>query len=52
MKMLDCPKCGQGLIRLEPILDEGIYEYWCDDCNIDISIVDNNEYEKSEKENY
>ena len=51
MKMLDCPKCGKGLIRLEPILDEGIYEYWCDDCNIDISIVDNNEYEKSEKEN-
>lgn len=37
MKKISCPKCGKELIRLEPF-DEGTCEFWCDDCNIDITI--------------
>lgn len=39
-----CPKCWKSLIRLEPYVD-GVYNYWCDECNIDISI---NKSEKGE----
>ena len=44
MKKINCLKCGKELIRLEPY-DEGVYEFWCDDCNIDITIEDNEEDE-------
>lgn len=40
MKKINCPKCGKELIRLEPY-EEGVYEFWCDDCNIDITIEEN-----------
>lgn len=43
MKKINCPKCGKELIRLEPYYEEGVYEYWCDNCNIDITIEDNKE---------
>ena len=36
-----CPYCGKKLIRLEPY-EEGIYEFWCDDCDLDIMMTDNN----------
>ena len=36
-KKLNCPVCGKELIRLEPNEDR-LYEFWCDDCDIDISI--------------
>ena len=42
MKRMICPKCGKELIRLEPY-EEGIYEFWCDDCNLDITITENKE---------
>lgn len=40
MKKYNCPNCGKELIRLEPF-EEDIYTYWCDTCNIDITIEDN-----------
>lgn len=43
-KRVNCPSCGKELIRLEPY--EGkTCRFWCDDCNLDIEITDNNEYE-------
>ena len=42
MKKINCPKCRKELIRLEPY-EENVYEFWCDDCNIDITIEDNEE---------
>ncbi len=42
MKKMNCPKCGKELIRLEPY-EEGVCEFWCDDCNIDITIEENEE---------
>lgn len=47
---LYCPNCNKSLIRLEPF-EDGISEFWCDKCNIDIRIEDNNEIENTEKEN-
>jgi transposase-like protein len=44
MKKCNCPECGKELIRLEPFVN-GVYEFWCDDCNIDIVIIKNNETE-------
>ena len=42
MKKMNCPKCGKELIRLEPC-EEGVYEFWCDDCGLDITIRENEE---------
>ena len=39
---INCPKCGKELIRLEPF-EEGVYEFWCDECKIDITIEENEE---------
>ena len=41
-KKHNCPVCGKELIRLEPYeeTDEGIeFDYWCDECDIDITIT-------------
>ena len=40
MKKCNCPECNKELIRLEPF-EEGIYEFWCDSCDIDIVITKN-----------
>lgn len=40
MNKINCPKCGKELIRLEPY-EEGVYEFWCDDCNLDITVTNN-----------
>lgn len=37
MKKINCPACNKELIRLEPY-KVGIYKYWCDDCNLDITL--------------
>ena len=44
MKKFNCPVCNKELIRLEPF-EKGIYNFWCDHCNIDIVITKNNEVE-------
>lgn len=43
MKYFYCLCCGKQLIRLEAIdpYSENTYDYWCDDCNIDIIVEDN-----------
>lgn len=41
MKKNNCPVCNKELIRLEPF-EKNVYEFWCDDCNIDIVITKNN----------
>lgn len=46
MKKLNCPVCNKELIRLEPFT-KGVFEFWCDDCNIDICIIKNNEIEQT-----
>ena len=43
-KYFDCPCCTKALIRLHPIT-EGEYDFWCDECDIDIKIVVNDEVE-------
>ncbi len=45
-KRINCPDCGKELIRLEPY-EDGIFSYWCDDCDIDIEITKNNEKESN-----
>lgn len=37
---IDCPVCGKTLIRLNAFEEDEkiINEYWCDECNIDITI--------------
>ena len=45
MKKYNCPCCEKELIRLEPF-EDGIYDFWCDEYNIDIQIIKNNEIEK------
>lgn len=44
MKKISCPICKRELIRLESF-EKGIYEFWCDNCNMDIVITKNNEIE-------
>lgn len=34
---MKCLKCGKELIRLEPYKNN-IHEFWCDDCDIDITV--------------
>ena len=40
MKKCNCPKCEKELIRLEPY-ENGIYRFWCDNCNLDIAVEEN-----------
>ena len=42
MKKIICPICHKELIRLEPF-SNGVYTFWCDNCNMDIVITNNNE---------
>ena len=45
MKKYNCPVCDKELIRLAPF-EEGVYDFWCDDCDIDITITKNDEVEE------
>ena len=45
MKKFNCPVCDMELIRLEPF-EKGVYEFWCDTCNIDIVVTKNEEVEQ------
>lgn len=41
---VSCPICGKQLVDLaegNPVCLENEHMYWCDDCNIDITIFDN-----------
>ena len=54
LEKIYCPLCQQRLIRLECVnritgeigFDPGVYEYWCDKCDLDICITNNKEQEK------
>lgn len=48
IKKSRCPKCRKELIRLEPYSTKGVSEFWCDDCNIKITIDDKNRDELKE----
>ena len=45
MKKISCPKCGKELVKLSSE-DEFEQVFWCDDCNIDITIEENNQEDK------
>lgn len=51
MEHVNCPKCGKELIRLEPY-ETGIYEFWCDYCNLDIVVTDNDVIEQIQTESW
>lgn len=42
MKRIKCPICGKELIQLNDITSDTVYEYyfefWCDECKIDITV--------------
>lgn len=40
MKKINCPVYNKELARLEPF-EENVYEFWCDDCDVDIVITKN-----------
>ena len=38
-KHLNCPCCGKQLVNLEEGHEErGLFRYWCDVCDIDVTI--------------
>lgn len=47
MNKINCPKCGKELIRLEPYDEFAVYEFWCDNCNLDITILDNDAIDRA-----
>lgn len=54
MKYWTCPCCGKQLIRLEPYYDNRRHEYYCDTCEIDITMYDHSDNMRKkieEKEN-
>lgn len=48
MKKIICPICHKELIRLEPF-SNGVYTFWCDNCNMDIVVTNNNEVENKDE---
>lgn len=45
MKKFNCPVCGKELVRLEPFAN-GVYEFWCDSCDVYIVITKNDFYKE------
>ena len=43
IKYINCPICGKQLINLEWHLEEGKFNYWCDDCHIEITVKEDEE---------
>lgn len=43
---INCPLCGRELIRLEPY-EPGSYNFWCDDCDVNIDITNDENKPKS-----
>lgn len=39
-KTIECPSCHKPLIRLG-LYQPGVYEFWCNDCDIDVVITTN-----------
>ena len=39
MKKIKCPLCGKELIKLN--FEKKCHEFWCNHCNIDITIQEN-----------
>lgn len=44
MKYIYCPKCGMQLINLSEDDERkmGVHRFWCNICDLDITIEDNN----------
>lgn len=44
IKKMNCLKCGKELINLNELkgANPAISEFWCDDCNIDFDVTENN----------
>ena len=40
IEKIDCPLCGKTLVCLsdDECKDDGLFYFWCDECNIDIRI--------------
>lgn len=36
IEKMNCPHCGKTLICIDG--DDGVYCFWCDDCDIDITV--------------
>lgn len=47
MRKFWCPQCGKELVNLN-VDDESISDFWCDDCDIDISITENKKTHRDE----
>ena len=48
MKKISCPNCGKELIGLEPY-EPGESTFWCDNCNMDILVSEDQNYESTDK---
>lgn len=42
MEKMNCPVCGKELVKLNTG-EKKKHDFWCDDCNIDITIEENEE---------
>ena len=49
MKKMNCPFCNKELIRLEPF-EDGIFEFWCDNCDVDIAVTKNQDVKRIKKD--
>lgn len=50
MKKIYCPSCGKELIKLNPD-DKRKHDFWCDDCDIDITVKENKKTKKGDRRN-
>ena len=41
--VIKCPYCEKELIDLSiTMVNKGVYEFWCDDCNVEIYVTKRN----------
>ena len=41
---VNCPICGKSLIDLELGIEPRLHRYWCDDCFVDITLEENEDW--------
>jgi len=47
LHLLNCPICGKALERIS-LHEDGVFEFWCDDCDITVLIYDEKVEEREE----